>query len=319
MGKQRATDAFAWFLARWARRLSWKETAAIFQVSWDRVFRSVERAVEWGRERRDLEGVQSIGVAEIAWQRGHRHLTVVYQLDARCRRLLWVGEERKVETLENFFEWFGARRSGQLRYVCSDMWKPYLRVVAKRAQGAIHVLDRFHGMAKLSKAIDEMRAKEARELAAAGAEPALKNTRWLLLKRPAHLTEKQAPKLAELLKLNLRTVRAYLLKEDFQLFWECRSPTQGRKLLDRWCRRAGRSRLEAMTKVAKMLRKHRSLLLNWFRAGRALSSGAVEGFNNKSKVIRRKAYGYRSNRAMELALYHGLGDLPEPDCTHSFC
>ena len=244
---------------------------------------------------------------------------MVYQLDARCRRLLWVGQERKVETLEKFFEWFGARRSGQLRYVCSDMWKPYLRVVAKRAQGAIHVLDRFHGMAKLSKAIDEMRAKEARELAAAGAEPALKNTRWLLLKRPAHLTEKQAPKLAELLKLNLRTVRAYLLKEDFQLFWECRSPTQGRKLLDRWCRRAGRSRLEAMTKVAKMLRKHRSLLLNWFRAGRALSSGAVEGFNNKSKVIRRKAYGYRSYRAMELALYHGLGDLPEPDCTHSFC
>ena len=72
-GKQRATDACAWFLARWARRLSWKETAAIFQVSWDRVFRSVEMAVEWGRERRDLEGVQSIGVDEIAWQRGHRY------------------------------------------------------------------------------------------------------------------------------------------------------------------------------------------------------------------------------------------------------
>ena len=72
-GKQRATDAFAWFLARWARRLSWKETAVIFQVSWDRVFRSVEMAVTWGRERRDLEGVQSIGVDEIAWQRGHRY------------------------------------------------------------------------------------------------------------------------------------------------------------------------------------------------------------------------------------------------------
>ena len=89
--------------------------------------------------------------------------------------------------------------------------------------------------------------------------------------------------------------------------------------LDARCRRAGRSRLEAMRKVAKMLRKHRSLLLNWFRAGRALSSGAVEGFNNKSKVIRRKAYGYRSYRAMELALYHGLGDLPEPNFTHRFC
>ena len=118
-----------------------------------------------------------------------------------------MGEERKVETLEKFFEWFGVGRSGGLRYVCSDMWKPYLRVVAQRAQGAIHVLDRFHVMAKLSKAIDEVRAQEARELAAAGEEPALKNTRWLLLKRPADLTEKQEPKLADLLKLNLRTVR----------------------------------------------------------------------------------------------------------------
>ena len=91
----------------------------------------------------------------------------------------------------------------------------------QRAKGAIHVLDRFHVVAKLSKAIDEVRAQEARELAAAGEEPALKNTRWLLL------------------KLNLRTVRAYLLKEDFQLFWACRSPTQGKKFLDRWFRRAG--------------------------------------------------------------------------------
>ena len=102
-----------------------------------------------------------------------------------------MGEERKVETLEKFFEWFGVGRSGGLRYVGSDMWKLYLRVVAQRAQGAIHVRDRFHGMAKLSKAIDEVRAQEARELAAAGEEPALKNTRWLLLKRPAHRTEKQ--------------------------------------------------------------------------------------------------------------------------------
>ena len=74
-----------------------------------------------------------------------------------------------------------------------------------------------------------------------------------------------------------------------------------------------------MRKVAKMLRKHRALLLNWFRAGRALSSGAVEGLNNKSKVTMRKAYGYRSYRSMELALYHGLGNLPEPKFTHNFC
>ena len=138
-------------------------------------------------------------------------------------------------------------------------------------------------------------------------------------KRLGRLTEKQEPKLAELLKLNLRTVRAYLLKEDFQLLWDCRSPTQANKFLKRWCRRATRSRIKPMQKVAKMLRKHRPLLLNWFRTGRAFSSGAVEGMNNKAKVALRKAYGFRSYKSYELALYHTLADLPQHSLAHRFC
>ena len=264
-GKQQATEALSWFLASWARRLSWKETATVFGVSWDRVYRAVGMAVAWGRERVLLEGVTTIGVDEIAWQRGHRYLTLVYQLDAGCRRLLWVGQERKITTLESFFTWFGKERSARLLVVCSDMWKAYLRVVKEQASQARHVLDRFHIVQKLGKAIDKVRAAEAKQLQAQGKEPVLKNSRWLLLKRPERLTEKQEPKLAELLKLNLRTVRAYLLKEDFQLLWDCRSPTQANKFLKRWCRRATRSRIKPMQKVAKMLRKelvpHRAGLL----------------------------------------------------------
>ncbi len=226
-GKQRSTKALRWFLASWAKRLSWQETAQVFGVSWERVWRAVGMAVEWGRERVQLEGVATIGVDEIAWQKGHKYLTLVYQLDAGRRRLLWVGRERKIETLAGFFDWFGEERSGRLRVVCSDMWKAYLRVVAERAQAAVHVLDRFHIVQKLGKAIDAVRAAEAKQLKAQGEEPVLKNTRWLLLKRKENLSEKQEPKLAELVKLNLRTVRAYLLKEDFQQFWECRSPTAG--------------------------------------------------------------------------------------------
>ena len=158
---------------------------------------------------------------------GTKYLTLVYQLDAGRRRLLWVGRERKIATLAGFFDWFGEERSGRLRVVCSDMWKAYLRVVAERAQAAVHVLDRFHIVQKLGKAIDAVRAAEAKQLKAQGEEPVLKNTRWLLLKRKENLSEKQEPKLAELVKLNLRTVRAYLLKEDFQQFWECRSPPAG--------------------------------------------------------------------------------------------
>ena len=222
-GKHQLTDTYAWFLARWAKRLSWKEVAEVFHTSWEKVFRSVEMAVEWGRAHERLSGIEAIGIDEIQWQRGHRYLTLVYQIDADCRRLLWVGPERRVKTLLRFFRWFGKERSGALRFICSDMWQPYLRVVAKKAGQAIHVLDRFHIMAKMSKAIDEVRAKEAKDLAAKGYEPVLKNTRWLMLKRPENLSEKQEPKLAELLQYNLRSVRAYLLKEDFQCFWSYRS------------------------------------------------------------------------------------------------
>lgn len=317
-GKSPLTTAFSWFLARWAKRLSWQEVAEVFQTQWAQVFQAVEMAVEWGRNHLDLSGVNAVGIDEIQWQRGHHYLTLVYQIDDGCKRLLWVGKDRTVKTLLRFFRWFGKPRSQALRFVCSDMWKPYLRVIAKKAGQALHVLDRFHIMAHLSKAIDEIRAQEAKELKAKGYEPVLKHTRWLVLKRPENLTERQSTKLADLLRYNLRTVRAYLLKEDFQFFWDYVSPTWAGRFLDQWCRTTMRSRLEPMKKVARMLRTHRSLLLNWFRAKGKLSSGTVEGFNNKAKLTTRKAFGFRTFRATEVALYHTLGALPEPDLTHKF-
>ena len=166
--------------------------------------------------------------------------------------------------LEGFFDWFGAARSAALYFVCSDMWKPYLKVVAERAGQAVQVLDRFHIMSHFSQAIDEVRAAEARKLAAEGRAPVLKHSRWLLLKRPENLTDGQAERLAELVRRNLRTVRAYLLKEDFQRLWGYVSPYWAGRFLDRWCTRTMRSRLEPMKDVARMVRSHRDLILNWF-------------------------------------------------------
>ncbi len=123
-----------------------------------------------------------------------------------------------------FFRWFGPERSAALRLVCSDLWKPYLKVIAKKAKQAIHVLDRFHIMAHLSKAIDAVRAQEVRELRARGEEPVLTHPRWRLLKRPERLTEKQSRRLAERVRCNLKTVKSYLLKEDFPFFWGDTSP-----------------------------------------------------------------------------------------------
>ena len=318
-GKHTLTKTYMQFLATWAKRLSWKETAVAFRTTWEKVFRSVEWAVQWGLHHRDLSNVPSIGVDEVLWQRGHKYLTVVYQIDTECKRLLRIGKDRTIRTLLRFFRTFGKERSAQLRFICSDMWKPYLRVIARKASQAIHVLDRFHIAMHMNKAIGQVRAKESRELKAKGLAPILTHSRWCLLKRPEHLTAKQEVKLSDLLRYNLKAVRRYLLKEDFQFFWDYVSPFWAGVFLDLWCKQVMRSRIEPMKKVARMLRSHRELLLNWFRARGTISSGVMEGFNNRLKLTTRKSYGFRTFRATEIALYHTLGALPEPEWTHRFC
>ncbi len=319
IGKRPLTKAYGWFLAGWAKRLCWKETAEVFSASWECVFRSVEMAVDWGRAHQDLSNIKSIGIDEIAWKKGHKYLTLVYQIDGYRKRLLWIGENRRTRTLLRFFRWFGNENNENLKYICSDMWKPYLKVIAKKASQAIHVLDRFHILTHFSKALDEVRAGETKELLENGLEPVLTKTRWLLLKRPENLTGYQEVKLANLLQYNLKSVRSYLLKEEFQFFWDYVSPYWAGQFLDKWCDKTMKSKIEPMKKVAKMLRKHRPLLLNWFEAKGRLSSGVVEGFNTKAKLTTRKAYGFRTYHGAEIALYHALGDLPEPNFAHRFC
>jgi transposase len=316
-GKSPTTFAYRWHLAGWAKRLSWKECASIFRTSWHAVFCAVNFAVQWGLAHRNLDGIEAIGVDEVLWHRGHKYLTVVYQIDNNVRRLLWVGKDRTTACLSHFFDDFSGK-TDTLRFVCSDMWKPYISVIAERAAQAVHVLDRFHVAAMLNKAIDHVRADEAKRLKKDGHEPILKHSRWSLLKRRENLTEKQELKLKDLLRYNLKTTRAYLLKEDLQALWSYVSPSWAGKFLDRWCTRAMRSKIEPVKKVARTLRAHRYLLLNWFEARGEISAGAVEGMNNKLKVITRRAYGFRTFKATQVALYHGLGRLPTPEGTHQF-
>jgi len=165
-GKQQSCYAYRQFLAFWAKRLSWTEVGRTFKASWGVVFRSVKWVVDWGLAHRDLSGVGAIGIDEIAVWKGHKYLTIVYQIDEGARRMLWVGRDRTEQTLTDFFTMFGTARAAALRYVASDMWKPYLRVTTRFASNAVHVLDRFHIVAKLNKTIDEVRAGEARKLAA---------------------------------------------------------------------------------------------------------------------------------------------------------
>lgn len=318
-GKNQLTTTYGWFLATWAKRLSWSEVGSIFRTSWESVCRAVKHVVAWGLAQRDLSVLTSLRVDEVAWSRGHKYLTLVYDIGGATWRLLAVAEERTEASLRSCLDGLGEAACKQVSFVCSDMWKSYLNVIAEKLGQAVHVLDRFHVMQKFGKALDEIRAEESKRLQRDGYEPVLKRSRWCFLKRPANLTEKQTVKLSELLKYNLRTVRAYLLREEFQRLWEHKSAWWAGKFLDEWTSRVMRSRLEPMKKVARTIRSHQPLILNWFRARGEVSAGAVEGLNNKVKLVTRKSYGFRTPEVAKLALLHNLGDLPEPKRTHKFC
>lgn len=318
-GKTQSTHAFVWFVASWARVLSWTEVARRFRSSWDTVFRCVEHAVRWGLEHRNLDGIRSIGVDELAWKKGHKYLTLVYQLDHGRRRLLHIARHRTAASFNAFFDMLGDERSKAIAFVASDMWKAFLGVVRKRCSLVLHVLDRFHVAQLLSKAVDTVRRDEMRSLRATGRQAVLTKTRWLLLKRPKNLRRSERGRLRQLVQINLRSVRAYLLKEQFQHFWTYTSVGGARRFLARWTTMAMRSRLPPFKKFARTLREHQRELLNWFLARGRFAAGATEGFNNKARVTTRKAYGFRTYEHAEIALYHALGDLPEPPwLTHRF-
>ena len=174
-------------------------------------------------------------------------------------------------------------------------------MIAKHLPQAINVLDRFHIMQKFGKALDKVRADEAKRLRQAKQPPLLSKSRWCFLKRRENLTEKQGFKLNELLKMNLRTVKAYLLREQFQKLWDYRSPG-----------------LEPMKDLARLLTAHRPLILNYFRAKKQFNSGIVEGLNRKINLTIRKSFGFRALKIAKVCLYHQLGELPEPDFAHKF-
>jgi transposase len=324
-GKRPISRAMMGFLARWARHLSWRQTARAFQTSWEAVYRSVEWFVRWGLARRSLEGVEAIGIDEIHWGKGKRadnFLTVIYQIDRHCRRLLWVGRRRTRATLRRGLAALGPAVVQGLRFVCSDMWQPYLSVVAAKASHVLHVLDRFHITRQLNEALDRVRRAESGRLRAAGRSQAerLKDMRWKLLRRSSRVRGRARDQLRRLLRTKLVTARAWALKDLFEHFWTYKSVRHAGAFLEFWTWRALRSRVEPMRKLARTLRGHEALILNWFRAKGEISSGAVEGLNNKIRVVTRRSYGFRTYDAMEIALYHTLGRLPEPDrFTHRFC
>ena len=300
-------------LATWSRILAWDVVATLFGVSWQTVVDTVDAAVEYGRTVETYAGVTHIGIDEISRKKGHVYHTNVYDLTKR--RLIWSEEGRGKDTIEAFFTWFGDERTAALQGICCDMWANYVDVCRLKASQATLVFDKFHIVAHLMRAVDDVRRMEAKALRATYPE-LLKGTRYIFLKNPWNLTDNQQIRLRELERFNLKTLRAYLLKEMFAGLWTYTSRAWAKRFLDRWFWWATHSRLKPLRDFAWMLRRHQEGILAYFEC--RIDNGATEAMNNNAKAVSHRARGFRTARAFTLAQLHCLGKLPLPETTHRF-
>jgi transposase len=295
-------------VASLARDLSWQATARHYGLNWKSVATIVKRAVAYGLRHRVRPPVHVIGIDEVSRRKGQVYLTVVYDLERRV--LLWVGEDRTEEAVKKFFtEEMGKRRCQTLRVVCMDMWAAYANLVREHAPNAQILFDRFHIVKHLNEAVDAVRRELWRQLTAKERVP-FKGTRWLLLKNPWNLTGDQRDRLSTLIRWNAPIVRAYYLKEAFQLFWFYQQPKRAKEHLEKWMRSAMSSRLEPFKKFVRMLRSHLDGILSW--TNHRVSNGAVEGMNNKIKSISHRSFGFRTAENFIAAIYHCCARLPLP-------
>lgn len=312
-GKCRLSSGLVWLLSAWCKLLAWDVVAKLFKVHWNTVAAAVRQAVAYGLARRDLGQVLYIGIDELSRRKGHVYVTNVY--DLKNKRLLWSGEGRSTETLQRFFNEHGDALKDRVKAVCCDMWRPYMDMVKANLPKAVLVFDKFHIVQHLHRAVDEVRRDEARELQKTNPE-LLKRTRYLWLKNVENLTDKQRARLGHLEKLNLRCNRAWLLKEGFRAFWDYKRKGWAKRFLHKWFWWATHSRLKPMRDFAWTLRCHEDDILNYFNV--RIDNAAVEGMNNKAKVVSHRCYGFRTATTYITALYHCLGNLPEPEHVHRF-
>jgi transposase len=303
----RVTKALARAVAELARHADLTTVAKHFAINWKTVASVIRRVVEWGLAKRRRKRLRVIGLDEVSRKKGHRYLTLVYDLERG--ELVWAGKDRSKETASRFFDTLGRRRSRSLEAVSMDMWAPYVEVVHERAPQAQVCFDRFHVVQHLNRALDEVRRSMVRRLA--GREKALiKGTRFVLLKNPWNLTPKQKQSLSALVRSNHPLSRAWYLKEDFQRFWDYLSDGWAEKHLRHWIWWASHSRLEPFQQFARLVRSHLDGILAWTTL--RIGNGALEGMNNKVKLVSHRSYGFRNDDRYIEAIYHNCGDLPLP-------
>jgi len=287
-------DLVAWL----ATRMDKTAVTRLVRVAWQTVGAICARVVADGLDPNRLDQLFEIGVDEVSWRKGHRYLTLV--TDHRSGKVVWGAEGKDTAALDRFFAELGADRAAKLTAVSTDMGAADLKSVAKpgHAPHATVCIDPFHVVKLATDALDQIRRQVWNQLRAVDPAQAkkFKGARWVLLKRPEHLTDTQAATLRKLRRHGGAAWRAYGLKEGLrEIFAGDLSATEAAELLDRWCAKASRSRLQPLVKLAATIRTHRDGILAAVRLG--INNARVEALNNKVRLITRRAYGFHSAQA----------------------
>ncbi len=288
---RRHTLRFERAVADLCRHLPIKQVADHFGLSWHAVKEIDKRRLEWEVGTPCYDGLRLIAVDEVAVHKGHTYLTTV--LDLETGRIVWVGKGRSEATLASFFAELTPEQRKSIEAVASDMAAGFRNAVEKACPHAAQVYDLFHVVAKYSReVVDVVRLEEAKKQDEAGRK-LIKGSRYLLLKNAPNLLGSQRKALRELLAANENLNTVYVLKDQLKRIWEYKRPAWARKALDQWCALARESGIAALANFAKNLCRHEKGIINHCRY--PIHTGRLEGINNKIKVIKRQAYGFRDD------------------------
>ena len=285
--------------------------AALLGINWESVHRIIERAVERGLDRRSLEGVHHVGMDEKNFGKGHSYVSLMTDLDNR--RVLDVAKDRTIEAADQLWSTLSEKQRSDVASVSMDMWQAFMTSAAKNAPDAEIVHDKFHVSKYLSEAVDKVRRGEQRQLLQEG-DDRLTGSRQLWLYDPANLDEGRLEELMVLKENDLKTSRAWAIKENFRHFWGYVYAHSAEGFFGRWYGWAIRSKLEPIKKVARMLKNHLDGLLSYFR--HQVTNAVSEGFNSRIQSIKSAARGFRcfENYRLRILFYCGKLDMM-PDLT----
>jgi transposase len=297
--KKRYTRSFERYALELSRRMTIKAVAQHLQVSWDTIKNIQANNLQRRFGKPKLHKLKQIAIDEIAVGKGHRYLTVVLNLLSGA--VVFVGDGKGVEALEPF--WKRLRRArAKIKAVATDMSSAYIRAVRDNLPKAVHVFDHFHVVKLFNEKLSAFRRELYHQASSKEERQILKGTRWLLLKNPENLDEErnELQRLEEALRLNKPLALAYYLKEDLRQIWSQPDKRTARRVLRDWLARARASSIGMLVQFAATLEEHQEGVLNYYHY--PISTGPLEGTNNKIQLMKRQAYGYRDRAFFKLKI-----------------